>query len=170
MIPPPPVSSDLRHSVSTAMKVPGECENNAPAAPSIHVVLVTEFKLKYSRLADALRASAWQLQWFPDAQSALRHIERDSPDLVICDAQLQGSDWQTFVQHINGLANGPAIIAACPEQDPRLWAEAINCGARDVLATPFDAHEVVTVLRMAWLSRMRAAGKGRAASAGYERG
>ena len=35
--------------------------------------------------------------------------------------------------------------------DERLWAEALNLGAYDVLAKPFDRTEVMRVVSMAWM-------------------
>jgi DNA-binding NtrC family response regulator len=37
--------------------------------------------------------------------------------------------------------------------DEHLWAEALNLGAYDVLAKPFDPTEVVRTLSQAWLHR-----------------
>jgi DNA-binding response OmpR family regulator len=34
--------------------------------------------------------------------------------------------------------------------DERLWAEALNLGAYDVLAKPFDGREVIRILSLAW--------------------
>jgi len=47
----------------------------------------------------------------------------------------------------------PAIdlIVTCRLADEYLWAEALNVGAYDVLAKPFDAAEVNRVVSLAWL-------------------
>ena len=35
--------------------------------------------------------------------------------------------------------------------DEHLWAEALNIGAYDVLAKPFDRQEVIRIFSLAWL-------------------
>ena len=35
--------------------------------------------------------------------------------------------------------------------DDRLWSEALNLGAYDVLAKPYDPDEVLRVLDLAWI-------------------
>jgi DNA-binding NtrC family response regulator len=35
--------------------------------------------------------------------------------------------------------------------DERLWAEALNLGAYDVLAKPFDPTEVCRIVSLAWM-------------------
>ena len=39
----------------------------------------------------------------------------------------------------------------CRVADDHLWAEALNVGAYDVLAKPFDRREVTRTLSSAWL-------------------
>ena len=43
----------------------------------------------------------------------------------------------------------PLLIVTARLADERLWAEALNLGAQDVLATPFDATEVIRIVGIA---------------------
>ena len=43
-----------------------------------------------------------------------------------------------------------SLIVTSRLADEYLWAEALNLGAYDMLAKPFDASEVVRVLGSAW--------------------
>jgi hypothetical protein len=49
------------------------------------------------------------------------------------------------------LLPSPFLIVTCRLADEHLWAEALNVGAYDVLAKPFDAPEVIRVVSLAWL-------------------
>jgi len=51
------------------------------------------------------------------------------------------------------LPDPPLLIVASRLADEYLWAEALNPGAYDVLAKPFDAEEVIRVLRSAWFHK-----------------
>ena len=50
----------------------------------------------------------------------------------------------------------PLLIVTSRFADERLWAEALNVGAYDVLAKPFERDEVNRVLTSAWVRRARA--------------
>ena len=44
------------------------------------------------------------------------------------------------------LSDPPSLIATLRLADERLWAEALNLGAFDVLAKPFDSTEAMRLL------------------------
>ena len=44
------------------------------------------------------------------------------------------------------------MIVTSRSADERLWVEALNLGAYDVLAKPFDRDEVLRSVSMAWLN------------------
>jgi FixJ family two-component response regulator len=49
------------------------------------------------------------------------------------------------------MANAPSLIVTSRLADDRLWAEALNLGAYDVLAKPFERLELVRSVSSAWL-------------------
>jgi DNA-binding response OmpR family regulator len=55
-----------------------------------------------------------------------------------------------MLQQLRNMKDPPFLIVASPFADERLWAEALNVGAYDVLAKPFDANEVIRTLSSAW--------------------
>ena len=48
-----------------------------------------------------------------------------------------------MLEHIRVLPQAPSLVAASRLADDHLWAEALNLGAWDVLAKPFDRSEVL---------------------------
>jgi DNA-binding response OmpR family regulator len=48
------------------------------------------------------------------------------------------------------LPDPPSFIVTSRLADERLWAEALNFGAFDVLAKPFDRAEALRVIGAAW--------------------
>ena len=52
---------------------------------------------------------------------------------------------------INTLPNPTFLIVTSLLADEHLWAEALNIGAYDVLAKPFDRKEVIRIFSLAWL-------------------
>jgi DNA-binding response OmpR family regulator len=55
-----------------------------------------------------------------------------------------------LLEQIKAMPNPPALIVASRLADERLWAEALNLGAWDVLATPFNRNELIRSVRSGW--------------------
>jgi DNA-binding response OmpR family regulator len=71
--------------------------------------------------------------------------------VVVCERDLLPGSWREILAETARLPFPPFLIVTSRLADERLWAEALNVGAYDVLAKPFDAKEVVWVLSLAWL-------------------
>ena len=56
-----------------------------------------------------------------------------------------------MVEALAFLPDPPYLIVTSRQADERLWVEALNLGAFDVLQTPFNAAEVTRAVGMAWL-------------------
>ena len=105
-----------------------------------HVALdqiVSAQALKFKVEASATVASA--LAVLRKVRIPIVLVERDLPpswrDLLLCAAQLPAP---------------PLLIVTSRLADERLWAEALNVGAYDVLAKPFEVQEVCRVVEAAW--------------------
>ncbi len=70
--------------------------------------------------------------------------------IVISECNFFPDTWRTLLEYISALPDPPLLIVASRLADERLWAEALNLGAWDVLAKPFDKQEVRRVLATAW--------------------
>ena len=74
--------------------------------------------------------------------------------VVLCEDFRPGA-WRELLVHTALLPDPPSIIVASRLADECLWAEALNLGAYDVLAKPFDIAELTRSLRLAWLHSQR---------------
>jgi FixJ family two-component response regulator len=57
-----------------------------------------------------------------------------------------------MLENIKHLPHAPSLIVTSRLADNRLWAEAMNLGAWDVLAKPFDRSELLRTVTLAWLN------------------
>jgi len=71
---------------------------------------------------------------------------------VICQCSLPDGDWKDVLSQTAILPDAPRLIVTAPEPDDRLWAEVLNMGGYDVLATPFDTNELIRAVSSAWRS------------------
>ena len=96
----------------------------------------------------------WTVETAPNVPAALSVLDKKSVPLVLCESNLGAASWRDFWEHAGVLQDPPFLIVASRLADEHLWAEALNLGAYDVLAKPFDPAEVVRTLSQAWLHRV----------------
>jgi DNA-binding response OmpR family regulator len=82
-------------------------------------------------------------------QEGLAFLRTHCVPVVICDAELEATDWRRILSYSADLPSPPCLIVASRLADERLWAEVLNLGGYDVLDTPFDAEEVLRVTALA---------------------
>jgi DNA-binding NtrC family response regulator len=89
-------------------------------------------------------------QWKPrscvSTRAALRLMQNRPLPVVLCEQRTGDPSWKNFLEKTGELPQPPCVIITSRIADDYLWSEALNLGAYDVLATPFDAREVMRVL------------------------
>ncbi len=80
-----------------------------------------------------------------DGEEAMRAIRSDPPALVILDIQMPGVDGPSFARELRmGLRRVPLVILTGAD-DPK--HEADRCNAEAYLRKPFDAPELLRIVR-----------------------
>ena len=93
----------------------------------------------------------WKLKVVANRRSAWAAIRSARIPLVVCGCDTQPEMWKEMLDKFARLANPPLLIVTSRLADDRLWVEALNLGAYDVLAKPYDTSEVVRTFSCAWL-------------------
>ena len=86
-----------------------------------------------------------------DLRSATAKLQTSTIPIVLCGRESGAGNWKEVLSSIGTFPAPPVLIVASRTADERLWAEALNLGAYDVLSKPYYPAEVVRVLSMAWL-------------------
>jgi DNA-binding NtrC family response regulator len=84
-------------------------------------------------------------------QSASALLNEGTTSVVITERHFPVGDWKDVLEVIHHLPKAPLLIVISRAADNYLWAEALNLGAYDVLATPLDQIEATRVLTSAWI-------------------
>jgi CheY-like chemotaxis protein len=92
----------------------------------------------------------WRLKTSRTTKAAKQQLRRGGIPIVLCETDLQPDAWKEMLDHFAELPVAPLLIVTSRQADDRLWVEALNLGAYDVLAKPFDRRELVRTLGMAW--------------------
>jgi len=82
--------------------------------------------------------------------SGLAALRQHQFEVVVCERDLPPGSWKDVLEQATILPDPPSLIVTSRLADERLWAEALNLGAFDVLAKPFDRIEAIRVVGAAW--------------------
>jgi len=93
--------------------------------------------------------NGWETREAPSWREALTGIAQQSADVILCEANLPDGGWKSLLEDLSRRSNAPRLIVTSRLADDRLWAEALNLGAYDVLVKPFDEEEVRRVVGFA---------------------
>ena len=80
-----------------------------------------------------------------DGGETLRVVQADPPAVVVLDIQMPGVDGPTFARELRMALRRVPLIVLTGVADPR--READRCNAEAYLSKPFDAEELVRVVR-----------------------
>jgi DNA-binding NtrC family response regulator len=94
--------------------------------------------------------SIWTLTASTTVASSFSFLRERPVPIVLCECDMFPGTWREMLEHISLFPDPPLLIVTSRLADERLWAEALNLGAYDVLAKPFDAREVIRIVSLAW--------------------
>jgi len=94
--------------------------------------------------------STWTLFKADCCFVALAVLQQHDISVVLCEHELVPGTWLDLLGQINDMPHPPSLVVTSRLADERLWAEALNLGAWDVLAKPFDRSEVLRSVKSAW--------------------
>jgi DNA-binding NtrC family response regulator len=114
------------------------------------VLSVSPLDEDHSSLEAIIGHSKWMLLKARDLVSTLALLRQHEVAVVLCDRDLLPATWIDVLEHINAMPQAPSLIVTSRLADDRLWAEALNLGAWDVLAKPFDRTELIRSVHSAW--------------------
>ena len=97
-------------------------------------------------LADALEPLDVAIQHVPTVGQANRQVHQSDYQIVLTEAELADGTWRDLLSLCRGLSDNPSVVVASIHADARLWVDAVDAGAADVLRLPFERPEVRRVL------------------------
>jgi len=128
----------------------------AVSRKAVEVLLISPLDDDHQRLAGILRHSNWRLHGVHTQAESLEFLRENVTPVVICTSELPDGTWRDLLFQLGRIGRPPLLVVASRLADERLWAEALNLGAYNVLAKPFDTTEVLHVVGQAsraWIER-----------------
>jgi DNA-binding response OmpR family regulator len=109
---------------------------------SVSAMLVGEFGADRLLLHEIFDTLGWRLLEAHKRCDGMRHLERNLVHVVLAELDSPHWNWKQILSDFRLLARAPLLIVASRLAEDALWSEALNLGAHDVLARPFDRNEV----------------------------
>jgi DNA-binding response OmpR family regulator len=112
-------------------------------------MLVGEFGNDRFLLHDIFRNLGWRLLEARKRREGMRHLGCSLVEVVVAERDSPHWNWKKMLSDFRRLVRPPLLIVTSRLADDALWSEALNLGAHDVLAQPFDREEVERVIASA---------------------
>jgi DNA-binding NtrC family response regulator len=129
--------------------MPTQAPSNPSCADTITILSVSPHKEDHDSLQGIFGHSRWRV--LPAANLKIgAALLQCGVSVVVCERDLEGGTWIDLLRQAQTVAEPPTVIVTSRLADDRLWAEALNLGAYDVLAKPFDRTELLRSVRLAW--------------------
>lgn len=111
------------------------------------VLFVSPFSQDARVLAQMLDEVPLPLVHAASLRDALDKLESRNFRVILSEANLDDGNWRDALKLAR--SSGAQLVVTHPWADAPFWAEAINLGAYDLLAQPFQRTEVLRVLASA---------------------
>lgn len=121
----------------------------------VKVLLISPFAEDHQHLRDILKHSKWQQFGARTHKESFEFLRENVTPVVISESELPDGTWQDVLHELGRMPCPPLLVVTSRIADDRLWSEALNLGAYNVLAKPLNKKEVFHVVGLAWLSWKR---------------
>ena len=109
---------------------------------SVSAMLVGEFGADRLPLHHIFQNLGWRLWEARKRRDGMRYLRCSLVQVVVAEIDSPHWNWKQALRDFRLLARPPLLIVASRLAEDALWSEALNLGAHDVLARPFDRNEV----------------------------
>ena len=100
-------------------------------------------------LERALKNEGWHIQSFEDADSLLRALRHDTPDLIFSDIRMPGMDGIELLSHLSRDHASLPVIVMTAHSDLDSAVNAYESGAFEYLPKPFDIDMAIGLAQRA---------------------
>jgi DNA-binding NtrC family response regulator len=98
------------------------------------------------RISHMVQALPLAVEYVPTLYHARAKLRETDYDLVLTEAALPDGNWLDVLHLVRGCPLEVEVVVTDPQADSRLWSEALNRGAYDLIAQPFYEPEVRRIL------------------------
>ena len=120
------------------------------STPILKILSVSPFQDDHRTLQSIIGRSTWILFCADRLAAAADILQQEGISVVLCERNITAGTWVDLLERITDLLHPPSVVVTSRLADEQLWVEALNLGAWDVLAKPFQPTEVLRSVKAAW--------------------
>jgi CheY-like chemotaxis protein len=120
--------------------------------PRLSGLAITASVEDLSFLESRFKEAHWKLCMAGTYRQAMAELSQKRLPVVLSDCQLPDGNWKDVLSRLALMLERPRLIVFSRHANDRLWAEVLNSGGFDLLATPFREEELVFAIGSAWLN------------------
>jgi DNA-binding NtrC family response regulator len=117
---------------------------------TVKVLVISPVTDDHLTLGRIFSHSRWEVHYACTYAEALEQLYASTVPVILTDCDVPPFSWKDVLNSVADVINPPRLIVASENPDARLWGEALNLGAYDVLSKPFDSKELFQVISAAW--------------------
>jgi len=117
------------------------------------ILLISGYPEDARRISQMVRALPLAIEHAPSLHHARAKLRESDFDIVLTEAALPDGNWLDVLHLARQCPQELEVIITDPQADSRLWSEALNRGAYDLIAQPFYEPEVRRILYNACVQR-----------------
>jgi DNA-binding NtrC family response regulator len=125
----------------------------ATGSECVTVLCVSPLEDDHISLETIFGHTTWMLVKADGLAAAYDILRQHDISVIVSERDLKPGKWTDLLDRITKLPLHPSMIVTSRLADEHLWAEALNLGAWDVLAKPFERNEVLRTIEAAWQHR-----------------
>jgi DNA-binding NtrC family response regulator len=110
------------------------------------ILYLSEHPQDANRLSEMLRGLPLLLDQATSVRQARAMLQRGDYDVLLTESTLPDGQWLDVLHLARETPGEVEVIVTDAQADARLWSEALNLGAYDLLAQPFYEPEVRRIL------------------------
>ena len=115
----------------------------------LHSILIVDDEEPVRDSLELLLEDNYYIFTADSGEQALKILDRQSVDLVILDITMPGMGGMTALENIKSISPTPEVVILSASDSARLGAQAVRKGAFDYITKPFDADDLMDVIRKA---------------------
>lgn len=112
-------------------------------------ILIVDDELNIGLLLENFLAQDFEVTYFNNSESALIWLEKNIPDLIICDIQMPAIDGYEFLKMVRqrGFTLHTPVIMLSAKAESKERILCYKLGAQDYITKPFNPEELEEIVK-----------------------